>query len=262
MDNNLYAPVRQGPTGAAGQPLVILGPGPSYDLVPTPWETPAWVFALNCAITDIWPHRADAFWVSNDHDRTWGSQAIRGQVPPRVKDWRNWVTITNRKFIPGEMGDIDWLDHRGHMQGPMDWRLPLPSGSVVWWYEETPKRENFVRNGHSCLELALEVATLWGFGPIVLIGCDMHFESAETYYAKPFRYKSIPPRIEGHKMRPQRQSIIDNRHRWSSDIKIISELWQDSPFENIKPSELRDVVPWPECWRQPRCKISGLTSKT
>ena len=227
-------------TRYAGSPLAIVGAGPSYSdeivgeiLRARPRVT---VFALNHTITELFWHPR-AWWVSNDHDRTFGNSHIRKGILPRLKGYEPWWTITQRLFIPGPFGDVDWLDMKGVRQGPLKFRLPCPDGSHFAWYmggdARSEKVEGYVRNGHSVLELALEVATLWGFDPVVLFGCDMFMPTEETYYAEPFRWKETPRKIVYGKMQKARDSIERHRARWKPDIFSLSEHWETGPFNPV-----------------------------
>ena len=223
-----------------GQPLVIVGAGPSYSysLVNALFESPGEkvnVFALNHTIAELYKHPR-AWWVSNDHDRTFGNPGIRNGLLPRIKGYEKWKTITQRQFIPGKYGAVDWIDFRGRKQGPMKFRLPCPDGSHIAWYhgggDNSAHFEGYVQNGHSVLELALEVATMWKFSPIMMIGCDMFMPSEGEYYAEPFRWKETPKKIVHGKMVKARQSIVDNRGRWSKNIFSYNHHWRHGPFFN------------------------------
>jgi len=226
------------------KPLAIVGPGPSYDAINPALHQSVTVFALNAAITEFTTH-PDAYWLSNDHDRTFMNEGIRKAIEPRIAGYDPWRTITNRKFIPGEFGDIDWVDHHGRPQGPMKFRIPCPEGSEIWWYHENEGFPGYCYHGQSVLELALEVATAWGFDPIILFGVDLclvakgrkHALSGPqrpsdggVYYASPWQWKGTPARIYRGKMTEVRRSIIDHMHRWSSPIYTTSPYWEDAPF--------------------------------
>lgn len=230
----------------AGKPLVIAGAGPSYDA--WNWDRIASfdvpVFALNHTITELW-RRPGVWWVSNDHDRTFGSSHISKVVLPRIAGYSPWNTITQRKFIPGPLGDVPWTDHRGNEQQPTKWRLPAPPGSRIMYYQAGRYMkgcEDWVHNGDSVLELALEVATLLGFDPIVLVGCDMTMASPEEYYAPVFRYKETPLRIVRGKLGVARKSIARHACRWPGNICLISDLWTDSPFCRVTASEAASML--------------------
>jgi len=226
------------------QPLAIIGAGPSYDrdlvqrLMSAGKEVN--VFALNHTICELFRHPRH-WWVSNDHDRTFGNVNIAKGIKPRIAKYAPWRTITQRLFIPGSFGDHIWFDGHGKRQNPLKFRLPCPDGTHVAWYlgghERNVQAYGYVRNGHSVLELALEVATLWGFDPIFLFGCDLHLETPETYYADPFRWKETPAKIVRGKLPISRRSIADNRWRWPENIFHVSSYWKDSPFETVSMAE-------------------------
>lgn len=236
-----------------GRPLLIAGAGPGWSLVDWPEIrriTDLNIFALNHTITELWTEPG-TWWVSNDHDRTFQSTHCRSVVVPRLKQYSPWMTVTQRKFIPGRLGDHRWVDHRGRWNDPMKWRLPAPDGSFIAYYSSLPNdtdEDDLIHNGHSVLELALEVATLWRFDPIVLVGCDMTMNSPDEYYAEPFRYKATPRRIVQGKLSQSRDSVVKNRNRWSSHIYIVSDLWRDAPFLRESaaqvPRILRGICSW------------------
>lgn len=235
MDSLTHEPV-VGVERFRGQPLAIVGAGPSYDaaLVAECLSPHVNVFALNHTITELFWHPL-AWWVSNDMDRTFGNVNIARGIAPKIKDYAPWRTVTQRLFIPGTFGSHAWYDKRGELKGPIDFRLPCPAGSHVAWYLGGEGRnaefDGYVRNGHSVLELALEVATLWGFGPIVLFGCDLHMPTEETYYAEPLRWKDTPAKIVRGKLKKSRSSIVQNRNRWPRNISSVNTAWTDGPFE-------------------------------
>lgn len=216
------------------KPLAIYGAGPSFDLLPRPPFEP-YVFALNHTYTKLAAHKK-AFWFSNDHDRTWKNKHIHKAVLSRIDFNSPWKTITLKKFIPGEFGDFEWYDRKG-THPPMKWRLPLPEGSTVYYYNSGPFNKHFddyIEAGETVLELALEVATLWGFSPIVLIGCDLHLDNEKNYYSKQFRWKQTPARMLRGKIEKARKSVIARREHWAENIYMLSDLWQaTSPFINV-----------------------------
>jgi len=232
-----HEPVRE-VTRFQGQPLAIVGAGPSYSdelaqgLLNVGDRVN--VFALNHTITELFRHPLH-WWVSNDMDRTFGNPNIAAGICPRLEGYDQWRMVTQRLFIPGPFGDHHWWGRNDDPREAMDFRLPCPSGSHVAWYfggegkNETLK--GYVRNGHSVLELALEVATLWGFDPIVLFGCDMKMPTVATYYAEQFRWKPTPAKVARGKLRQARQSIVDNRKRWKRDIFHVTGMWDESPFK-------------------------------
>ena len=227
-------------TRFAGEPLAIVGAGPSYServaktLIDA--DPGVHIFALNHAITELFRHPL-TWWVSNDHDRTFGNSNIKAGIVPRLRRYTQWRTITQRLFIPGSFGSVEWIDDKGNLREPLKFRLPCPAGSHIAWYmgggAQSEKYDGYVRNGHSVLELALEVATLWKFDPIVLFGCDMYMPTEETYYAEPFRWKDTPRKIVNGKMEKARHSIEEHRSRWSPEIFSFSRYWKDGPFRFV-----------------------------
>lgn len=217
------------------KPLLIAGAGPSWDDFPwglVPDNQGITIFALNHTICELY-RRSGVWWVSNDHDRTFQSRHVSKVVPPRLINYSPWRTITQKKFIPGELGDMDWVDHKGQKQPPMSWRLPAPDESTIAYYTAGSYMQgcpHWVHNGESVLELALEVATLWGFDPIVLVGCDQSLTPSGRYYARTFHWKATPPRILRGKIHEMRNSLIRNRTRWSAEVYIVTDLWKDPPF--------------------------------
>lgn len=236
------------------EPLLIAGPGPGWDLFDFSKTGDAHVFALNSAITELWSNPR-TWWVSNDHDRTFGSSHVNKIVPPQLKEWKTWRTITQKLFIPGELGNFNWVDHKNIPKGPLKWRLPAPDGSTIAYYVAGPNMTGhleWVYNGSSVFELALEVATLWGFSPIVVVGCDMTMVDEKQYYAKPFRNKETPRRMRsGAKMTHHRDEIVRNRGRWSRSIAIVSDLWIDPPFEQISAEDAAALLRRGEPWNPP-----------
>ncbi|UCG53576.1 MAG: hypothetical protein JSW58_08460 [Candidatus Latescibacterota bacterium] len=231
-----------------GVPLAIWGPGPSYDIVPPDLKRLGWNFALNNTITEFLDD-PDVFWVSNDHDRTFENVNIRRHMLPILKNWKPWRTITNRKFIPGEFGDIDWIDHKGNAKGPTDFRLPCPKEDLeVWWYHENEGFEGYLYHGDSVLELALEVATLWGFSPIVLFGIDLQLlkkprPAEPQYYAKPWQWKETPRRIlKGHKLSDMILGVRARAEKWKKNIFHTSPYRPKLPFVKVSFDLAREML--------------------
>lgn len=218
-------------------PLVLLAPGPSIEpILGKNLFHGRFVFALNHAITEAYQYSYH-WWVSNDHDRTWASQYIRRPLLRKLRNYNPWRTITQRKFIPGPFGNVDWYDKHGKKQPPMPWRLPLPEGSTVWWYQDMEGQEGYVRNGHSVLELALEIATMWGFRPIICFGVDLDFVN-DQYYASIWNWKPVPRPIKrGGKLHVMIESLRKNRSRWSDDIYFVEPARADLPFETLSIEE-------------------------
>ena len=235
-------------------PLIIVGPGPSFDSAPEPFFDLAPVFCLNHTITHFF-QRPDHWWVSNDHDRTFQNLSLKIEIQNRLQAYACWRTITNRKFIPGEFGDIDWIDHRGNPQKPTSWRMPCPEESSIWWYHENEGFDGHVRNGQSVLELALEVATIWNFSPIILVGIDLELINRGSgkepiYYAKPWRWKETPRRVlKGHKLSDIKISIEKNRERWTDEIYHTSEYATRLPFEHVTFKQAEDIIKCEE-WKE------------
>jgi hypothetical protein len=244
----------------AHKPLAIVGPGPSYDLVPEAmWRQFEHVFALNATITKCWNHPGHV-WVSNDHDRTFKSQQIMKGLKSTLDKYKKWNTTANRKFLPGAFGrKVPWVDRHGVVRHGDPWNLKAPVGSSVYWYETVEGRDGYVRNGHTVLELALEIATIWGFDPIILIGVDLVMIRGKSvierplgrdikdaiYYAKPWRWKDIPKRMFRDKIVEQRHSVTSNAPRWSGrDIYTLSPYWS-GPFSRIDLKALRDLTTSP-----------------
>lgn len=230
---------------------MIVGPGPSFSSVPIETYSGFTVFALNHTITKLFNTCSDVFWVSNDHDRTFAIPHVAKSMNKTLSGWKKWRTITNRKFAPGRIGDITWQDRHGQWQKPLKWRLPCPDGSEIFWYEETKEREGWLRNGESVIELALEVATLWGFSRVVLIGVDLClYEGAKirvrqdrddqdlSYYADGLDWKPIPKNIRRGKMKKVRASVERHLDRWSKmDIRSASKA-TSFLFEEIKARDI------------------------
>ena len=222
------------------RPVAIVGAGPSFcsDVVGRLMALGdrVIVFALNHTITELYQH-PNVWWVCNDMDRTFESQHISSGMRPRIKYWEPWRCVTQRLFIPGEFGDIGWYDKHGKRQPPLKFRLPCPEGSHVAWYiggeGRSEKEFGYVRNGHSVLELALEVATLWKMSPIMLFGCDMDMDSPETYYAPEFRWKDTPPKVVRGKLRTARESLVANRGRWPGNVIQTSPYWKGTDFSYV-----------------------------
>jgi len=239
------------------KPLAIVAPGPSYDKVPFEaiFNLPT-IFALNASIVTTYSHK-DVFWVSNDHDRTFQNKGIREGLLPRIAGYSPWRTITSRKFIPGVTGDIDWRDHHGRMQPPMKWRLPAPDRSWIGWYDQTPGNKGYINNGETVLELALEVATIWGFSPIFLFGVDLTLVRPNrkepmpspcraihrpVYYAKEWHWKGTPPRVLRGKMNQARTSIKNRRNGWPQEIYLVNSFWKGSPFNEITHEQIPEIL--------------------
>lgn len=235
-----------------GRPLLIAGAGPSFDSFDfSALPEGVTVFALNHTITKLY-QLPDVWWVSNDHDRTFASSVIRAAVVPKLAGYKRWRTITQRKFLPGKLGKMRCIDHRGVEHGPLSWRLPLPFASEVAYYvggDHMIDHPDWIRNGKTVLELAIEVATLWGFGPIVLVGCDMTMDGAE-YYAGSLRDKPTPRRVYRGSLDEARRSVIENRRRWSSHVFIVSDLWSDPPFHPTTAARALRILGGDDPWNR------------
>lgn len=228
-----------------GIPLAIVAPGPSFDLVPPELFGLCPVMALNHAITAVYGQKRH-WWVSNDHDRTFNNTSLCQRLLTDLAGYAPWRTITNRKFIPGKFGDVDWIDHRGNPKKPMKWRLPLPKGSTVWWYHENERHDGHLYHGHSVLELALEVGTLWGFDPIVLLGVDLELlgtPKKPIYYARPWQWKDIPRKIlKSHKLSDMILSLRAQRERWPGNIYHTSPYAKNLPFVKASLTEAAELL--------------------
>ena len=228
------------------KPLAIYGAGPGFSLLPYT-SLDAHVFALNCTIAKLWQMKR-VFWVSNDHNVTWNHRTIRKKLLPAIKDYSKWKTITQKIFVPGKVGDLNWVDCKGKKHAPMTFRLPGDRISTIYYYNSGKGNEplgDYIEAGETVLELALEVATLWGFSPIVLIGCDLHLDNEKNYYSKQFRWKQTPARMLRGKIEKARKSVIARRKHWAKNIYMLSDLWQDSPFINVNVKEASKLL-----WKQ------------
>ena len=230
----------------SGKPLLVVGAGPSYEQLPvSAYERlGVTVWALNHTITELY-RIPGHWWVSNDHDRTFGSSAIAPRIKPRLAEYKPWRTITQRIFCPGPTGDVDWVDHRGRKQGPSDFRLSLPGGSTVIYYaagEGNERLGSFIYNGHSVLEVALAVADVYGYSPIVLLGCDLSFAEDGSYYAPTFAWKPTPAKILRGKLNAARISAARSADRWTADIRLVSTLWRHPPWPRITPAGALELL--------------------
>ena len=266
MDQNYAALVKGSPItislrkfsdedGYRGMPLAIVGPGPSFDTVPKDCYFHLPIFALNAAITETWQAK-DVIWVSNDYDRTFENKNIREPILKGIEGWDPWRIVVNRKFVPGEFGNIRWLDHFGRWQDPMKWRLSVKAMAQCWWYGQNPGEEGYIDNGESVVELALEIARAWQMNPIVLIGVDFALvapgrrkailnpvrSSNYDYYAKPWQWKEMPARMYRGKLNRMRGQVRRRRAEWSPDIYTISRYWPTSPFTYIDPDQIKRCV--------------------
>lgn len=229
----------------SGQPLAIVGPGPSYDLVPESfWKGFQRVFALNATITKCYTHPGH-LWVTNDHDRTFKSEEITSGLAETMKSYSQWRVTSQRKFIPGDFGNrASWISKNGVLMNGCGFRIKPPHKSDIYWYEVVEGKPGYLRVGDSIIEMALEIATIFDFSPIVLIGVDMVMlrgkeiitnpvdrDKNAKYYARPWQWKQTPTTMFRSKMADQRKSFEDNFERWENQkILTLSPYWS-GPME-------------------------------
>lgn len=218
----------------AGRPLGIVGTGPSYAMVGREALRGCRLMALNAAITVLWDE-PDVWWACHD---LWKSS----DTLCRIRRWRPWRIVTRRCYLPGKLGDGPWLDvDRNVVRDPFPWRLrdAPPDTEVAWYLDSRELGEAGLIVGETVLEVALDVATLWGASPIVVVGADLAPAGRQSYAADwAWKRCSIRP----DKFAAMRRSIATARPRWPSDVLWASPTWREAPFDRIEPAEAGDVL--------------------
>lgn len=214
------------------KPLAIVATGPSFSLLDRTSLQGCHVFALNAAITELHNHSDGLHWVCHDFHKI-----FRHDLRGRIGSYEEWDLITRRVNIPGHFGNVPW---RGVGGGQVRHRFPHPmkaqdlARSTVYWYNELKKQEGFLLAEEGVLEIALEVATFWGFSPIVLVGVDMGAVVDGLLYAKRFRWKKC--HIKPGKFAAMKNALIKKRGRWAQEIFTLSPYWSGK-FEPISQEE-------------------------
>ena len=216
----------------AGQTLVIVATGPSYDDVPKEVYDGLTIFALNFSITEFKRH-ADCWWICHD---LW-TCLPRYRMRERLKDYAPWNLVTRRCYLPGNSGRVDWRQKGGErVRRAFNWRLKKwPLNSEIVWYNEFSDQQGYMRNGDTVLELALEVATCWGFSDIWIVGADMQKINGRAY-ANPWASWK-PCKITKQKFVEMRAALTRHRPRWSARIRTVSPHWNGA-FEPATVKEL------------------------
>jgi hypothetical protein len=213
------------------KPLAIVGTAPSYDLLEPGCFKSFHVFALNAAITELWEtsFHSGLHWVCHDFHKI-----MRYGLRQKVEGWPLWKVITRRVNIPGKFGNIPYRAVGG---GRHTRRFPEPMSekdlgrSNLWWYSELKEQEGFMLALEGVLEIALEVATFWGFRPIVLAGVDLRKHEGQAY-GKPWGWK--PCKIRRGKFEAMQKVFRDHRKRWPKEVYVCSPWWDDCPFEKVE----------------------------
>lgn len=230
-----------------GRPLAIVATGPSYDLLPAATLEGVRVWALNAAITEF-VRRRDVLWVCHD---LW--TIFRGPFGGLISGYRPWRVVTRRAYVPGPFGDVEWKGLDRDAEGrriqvrrrePFPWRMRnAPPGSTVYWYCEWDDLPAPMRTVSSVIEIALDVAALWGAGPIVLVGFDggpVRIGGREVGYGSPWAWK--PCALNAAKALEIREAVAANRARWPAKILTTSPHWPGSPFERTSVEEALEVL--------------------
>ena len=210
-----------------GKPLVILGTGPSYDLLPDKENLKHFhIFALNVAITEVWHLHQNVWWVSADYEKIW-----RHGMRRRIGAYKNWKLITRRILIPTYFGKIPWKDRNQNLQRvpyrPQMGKEDYASCSTIWWHGDIPG-EGYMPHVETSAEHALYVAGFWGFSPIAIVGVDLRV-IGDCPYSIPWKWKQC--HIRPWKFQKMRDSIASRRKEWPARTYSLSPYWAESPFE-------------------------------
>jgi hypothetical protein len=211
----------------SGRRLAIVSTGPSYDLV-DPQTYADWdIFALNAAITETYKH-PNVTWLCHDMPKIW-----RNGFKSRLDRYNNRKVVSRREILPGEFGRADWREgdnerHKERFYYHMR-HDEVESTSTFYWYSEFPDQAGYLLSEETVLERALEVATWWGYSPIVLVGVDMGPVNGQAY-GNPWAWKKCY--IKPHKFERMRKVLTKNRSRWPVDVFTTSPAWH-GPFEYI-----------------------------
>jgi hypothetical protein len=147
-------------------------------------------------------------------------------MPKRMANYK-WRLVTRRTYLHGH--DVDWREKGGaRIKRRFPWKIK-PRNTILW-YNEWPDQEGYVRNGDTVLELALEVAVIWGFEEIAIVGADMQKVNGLAYGTPWNDWK--PCKIKPEKFREMKQALRKNREKWPEKTYNLSPYW-NSPFINI-----------------------------
>lgn len=224
------APVVSRRGSCLGQRLVIVAPGPSYDETPREvWDNEN-IFVLNFAMTEF-KEVKNCWWLCHDFWHCWP----RYGMPKRMEGY-DWKLITRRVYLPGPVGNVSWRDVcNSTVKRRFPWHIKrVPRTATVLWYSDLECQDGYVRNGNTVLELALEIATIWGFKDVVIVGADMQKVKGK-FYGTPWNDWK-PCKIKKEKFVEMKKSINCNRKRWPDKTYNLSPYW-DSPFINISPED-------------------------
>jgi hypothetical protein len=206
-----------------GTPLAILCTGPSYDAFDLKLIDGWHVFAINAAITEVY-QRPDTFWVCHDLWKIWKSGLAK-----RIPGYDSWNLITRRVYLPGQFGAIDYRAVGGGRIRKR-FQYTIDKGRIrisrIWWYTELSDQEGYIQAEETVMEIALDVATCWGFSPIVIVGMDM----GPKVYSSKWDWKSC--KIRPDKFERMKAVLVRERDRWSRKIYTLSPHWSGS-FERI-----------------------------
>jgi hypothetical protein len=95
--------------------------------------------------------------------------------------------------------------------------------SNVFWYAELENLEGYLSAEQTSLEVALEVATFWGFNPILLVGVDMGAQHGRPYSSQ-WRWKRCC--IKPGKFKMMKETLIKKRACWPEAIYTLSPFWK------------------------------------
>jgi hypothetical protein len=216
-------------------PLAIVATGPSYSETDLHALDRFHVFAINAAITEHWRHPS-VWWVVHDLFKIW-----RGPFEKKVTGWRSRRLITRKVYLPGRAGDCPYRAvGGGQIKKPFEWRLPpaqVAATEEYTWYTELPGQDGYMEPTETSVEAALDVATWWGFEPIVLVGVDLR-PVEDQKYAEPWRWKRCA--IRPRKFEAMRRQFKQRRSQWPEHVYHTSPYWKESPFQHVE--RLADVL--------------------
>jgi len=218
-----------------GEPLAIVATGPSYDLLQLKLLNDMPIFAVNAAITEF--HlRKDVTWVCHDMHKI-----LRQGIKKHLSRYKWWNLVTRRVYIPGEFGDVPWAGV-GWIPQKGQFPFKLDKGNVdrstIYWYADIDSQEGFCLRSETAVQVALEVATFWGFSPIYLVGVDMGLQKGQAYGMQ-WKWKHC--KIKPFKFEKMKASFIKMRPRWAEDIYTLSPYWP-GPFKPLSVAEFRQRV--------------------
>jgi hypothetical protein len=209
-----------------GRALAIVGTGPSWDSFDRSQLAGVDAFALNSAITELCRRGGeDTYWVCHDLPKIW-KHGFRAQLG----HWKRWRLVTRRAYLPGDFGAVPYMEHGERINQRIGGGLraaELSAPGTWYWYTEFPDLPGAIHAEQTVLEVALDVATGWGYSPIYLVGIDMGAGPGGSLYGRSWKWK--PCRIREGKFAAMREALTRNRPRWPEAIYTLSPNWS-GPF--------------------------------